>query len=131
MVMRFPEGFDGNFDDIPDEWELEELFTHEFFVKEIKKIFPNINDADENWLVLIEETFSIEFNIGEDEPISNIMLHVRGGDEAVKAIGSLCKEFNLQALDTTDSKIIDFNKKTNDGFTQWREYKNNVLKKEE
>jgi hypothetical protein len=128
LVMRFPEGFDGDFDNIPDGWKPEELFTHDFFIKEVKKIFPNINDADEDWLFLNKETFSIEFNIGKDDPISDIMLHIRGGDEAIKAIAILCEKLNLQALDTTDCKLIDFNKETNDGFTQWREYNNRVIK---
>ncbi|MDR0525812.1 MAG: hypothetical protein LBG90_08090 [Spirochaetaceae bacterium] len=103
--------------------------AYNFFINEIKKIFPYINSNDENWLILDEETFSIEFNVGEDDPINNIMLHVRGEDEALKAIGLVCKKINLQAFDTTESKIIDFDKETNEGFTQWREYKNNVLNK--
>jgi hypothetical protein len=104
--MRFPEGFDGNFDNIPDEWEPEELFTHGFFVQEVKKIFPDIDDADANWLILEEKTFSLEFNMGDGDPVNSIMLHVRGSSEAVKAIGLLCGKFNLQAVDTTESKII-------------------------
>jgi hypothetical protein len=125
IIMRFPEGFNDNFDNIQDEWEAEELFTQEFFSSEMKKLFPNINGE-----ALDEETFSIEFYIGEDDPITCITLHVRGGDEAIKAIELICRRFDLQAFDTTKCKIIDFSKETNDGFTQWREYKNSVLKKE-
>jgi hypothetical protein len=127
-VAKFPDGFDGNFDNISDDWEPEELFTHDIFIKEIKRIFPNIDDDDENWLILDDGTFSIEFNIGKDDPITCIMLHVRGGNEAIKAIGLLCKTFNLQALDTTEVNLIDFDKEANDGFTQWREYRDRVMK---
>ncbi|MDR1877775.1 MAG: hypothetical protein LBQ84_09150 [Flavobacteriaceae bacterium] len=129
LIMRFPEDFKG-FNDLPDKWEPEELFTHNFFATEIKILFPKINDADKNWITLKEETFSIEFNTGDDDdPISHIMLHVRGGDEALKVIELLCKKFNVQAFDTTEGEIINFENKPTKGFTQWRKYKDTVLKK--
>ena len=77
LIMRFPEGFDGDFDETPDDWEPEILFTQDYFEEKIKKI---------------------------------------------------CEKFKCQALDTTESKLIDFNEETNTGFTQWREYRNKVLK---
>ena len=80
-------------------------------------------------MTLNAETYSIEFNIGEDESIKDIMLHVRGGNDALKAIEEICRKFNCQALDTTESKLIDFSKETNEGFESWRNYKDNVLKK--
>ncbi|MCL2141269.1 MAG: hypothetical protein FWH46_00075 [Methanimicrococcus sp.] len=83
IVMRFPEGFDGDFDKIPNDWEPEELFYREYFLEEIKKIFPDINTEDETWLVLNAAAYSIEFNIGDNDPINSIMLHIRGGDEAI------------------------------------------------
>jgi hypothetical protein len=129
LLMRFPEDFNGDFDEIPNNWEPEELFTKDYFAKELNKIFPEINTEDKTWMTLDSETFSIELNIGDDEPISNIMLHVRGDDMAIHAIELLCKTFNLQALDTTESELIDFSKNTNDGFAKWREYRNLVLEK--
>ena len=128
IITRFPEGFDGDFDKMADDWEPETLFTQDFFEEEIKKLFPNII-GDKTWLTLNAETYSIEFNIGEDESIKDIMLHVRGSNDALKAIEEICKKFNCQALDTTESKLIDFNKATNEGFTSWREYRDSVVKK--
>ena len=128
IITRFPEGFDGDFDKIADDWEPETLFTQDFFEEEIKILFPNLI-GDKTWLTLNAETYSIEFNIGEDESIKDIMLHVRGSNDALKAIEQICKKFNCQALDTTKSELIDFNKATNEGFTSWREYRDNVVKK--
>jgi hypothetical protein len=78
---------------------------------------------------LDEDTFSIEFNIGEDDPIRNISLHVRGGDEALKAIKRLCERFDCLAFDTTKCAIVDFAEETNGGFSEWREYRDQVLHK--
>ena len=129
IIMRFPEGFDGDFDKMPDDWEPETLFTQGYFEEEIKKIFPNII-GDKTWLTLNAETYSIEFNVGEDDLISNIMLHVRGGNDALKAIEEICKKFNCQALDTTESKLIDFSEEINEGFESWKKYRDNVIKNE-
>ena len=129
VIMRFPEGFNGDFEEMPDNWEPENMFTQDYFEEEIKKLFPSIK-GDKDWMTLNAQTYSIEFNIGDDNPISNIMLHVRGGNEALKAIEKVCKNFNCQALDTTESKLIDFNEETNEGFESWRNYKDNVLKKQ-
>jgi hypothetical protein len=126
VIMRFPEGFDGDFEEIPDDWEPENLFTQNYFEEEIKKVFPNII-GDKTWMTLNAETFSIEFNIGGDDPVNSITLHIRGGDEAIQVIGTICKKFNCQALDTTECKLIDFDKETNEGFTQWRAYKDKVM----
>jgi hypothetical protein len=30
-IMRFPEGFNGDFNKIPEDWEPEELFTLDYF----------------------------------------------------------------------------------------------------
>ena len=39
IITRFPEGFDGDFDKIADDWEPETLFTQDFFENEIKNYF--------------------------------------------------------------------------------------------
>ena len=128
VIMRFPEGFSGDFEEMSDNWEPENMFTQDYFEVEIKKLFPDIS-GDKTWMTLNAKKYSIEFNIGDNDPINNIMLHVRGGNEALQAIEMVCKKFNCKALDTTESKLIDFSEEKNKGFESWRNYKDNVLKK--
>jgi hypothetical protein len=130
MVMKFPEGFDGDFENLSEDWEPEDICTHDYLKNEIKKLFPAIDNDDTTWMTLDEETFSMEFNVGDDDPINCITLHVRGtGQEALKSIKMFCEKLNCQALDTTESEIIDFNEETNKGFSEWQEYRDKVINK--
>jgi hypothetical protein len=122
IVMKFPKDFDGNLENLPQDFEPENICTREYFETEIKKIFPKIN-----YETLNEDTFSIEFNIGEDDPIQTISLQIRGDNKALKSIKMICEKFNCQALDTTKCEIIDFTKETNEGFSEWQEYRNKVI----
>lgn len=127
VVMKFPENFNNDWDNVPKDFKPETICTHEHLKNEIKKLLPNINHDDPSWMVLNGETYSIEFNVGADDPINCIMLHVRGGDEALQAIKIFCEKFNCDALDTTEGKCIDFNEKSNKGFSAWRKYRDKVL----
>ena len=55
----------------------------------LRQIFgENIDLADPTWGTLEGETFSVEFNIGTQDPCDSIMLHVRGDDAAIYPIKS-------------------------------------------
>jgi hypothetical protein len=44
------------------------------------------------------EDYSMELNIGKDDPCSTMMLHVRGGDGALEPIRRLCEATGWAAL---------------------------------
>jgi hypothetical protein len=126
IVMKFPQDFNGDLENLPDDFKPENICTREYFENEIKKIFPKINCETLN-----EDTFSIEFDIGEGDPIQTISLQVRGDNKALESIKILCERFNCQELDTTKSEIIDFIEETNNGFMEWQEYRDKVVQKKE
>src|SRR4051794_19319515 len=52
----------------------------------ISALLPGIDWSDPTWGIYDGDGFSIEFNVGADDPIANMMLHVRGGGNAIAAI---------------------------------------------
>lgn len=78
-------------------------------------------------MTLNEETFSIEFNVGDNDPIKYFTLHVRGGQESLKSIKIFCEKFGCKALDTTENKIIDFNEESSNGLYKWKEYRDKII----
>jgi hypothetical protein len=84
IAMKFPKDFDGDLGNLPHDFEPENICTRAYFETEIKKIFLDINGETLNG-----DTLSIEFDIGEDEPLQTISLRVKGGDDALKAIKTL------------------------------------------
>ena len=131
VVMKFPAGFDGDWESLPDDFEAEAICTHEYLKNEIKKVLPEINNDDTAWMVLNGGSYSIEFNAGDDDPVRCITLYVRGGDEALKAIKLFCEKLACQAFDTSGGGIIDFNEEANKGFSEWRQYRDKVTNKKE
>lgn len=55
----------------------------------ISAVLREVNWSDPTWGIFDGPGFSIEFNVGDDDPIQNMMLHVRGGGDAVSAITAL------------------------------------------
>jgi hypothetical protein len=86
--------------------------------------FPEIDLADPAWGILQGEGFSIEFNLREDDPVKQIMLHVRGSDLALGAIRRLCESTGWRALNMSTGDFMDF---TDAGPQQWHRYRDQVI----
>ncbi len=118
-VHDFPDGF------------YSELGSRAEVLAILKSAVPGINLADPTWGTLEGRTFSIEFNIGRDNPIQALMLHVRGSDEAIKIIQRICEVSGWRALDTTLGAFIDFGHNPADGLRKWRKFRDSVIPSEE
>lgn len=57
----------------------------------LSSALPSINLSDPTWGVMDGDNFSIEFSIGDKDPIQTIMLFVRGSDDAVRVIEKVCQ----------------------------------------
>jgi len=126
--MKLPDDFTGDFDEMPKDWMPENLCTHESLKSIIEEVFPTVNTDDTSWMTLNDKTYSIEFNVGDADPITTITLHVRGNDEALQSIRNISEKLNCKAFDTTEGEIINFSEKPNKGFLKWRNYRDKVCK---
>lgn len=50
---------------------------------------------------------SIEFNIGKDDSVQSLALHVRASTEIVFGILQLCERLSCQAIDLPDGSLLD------------------------
>jgi hypothetical protein len=73
--------------------------------------------------------FSIEFNVGEDDPIQSIMLHVRGGGDAIAAIMSFVGPLGWSALDCSTGEFLDPNNPSQEGWEGFQAYRDKIFKK--
>ncbi len=96
-------------------------------VSKLTHLFPDLNCSDPAWGVLDRPGFSIEFNIGHEDPISSIMLHVRGEDAAVEVIHDLCQYVGWRAFDTTTGEFLAFGEHSTAGLRQWRAYRDSAI----
>jgi hypothetical protein len=113
-------------EDFPDDFS-SELGPQPQVLSTIAAILPDLDLTDPTWGILDGDDFSIEFNIGDGDPVDTIMLHVRGGDSAIRAIQHICEHTGWRALDTSTGDFINFAEDPTEGLQQWRTYRNQVV----
>lgn len=67
-------------EELSEDFAWEPLGPTEFVRNKLSSAIPEIDWSDPTWGDLDENGYSIEFNIGEDEPCDSVMLHIRGSD---------------------------------------------------
>jgi hypothetical protein len=75
--------------------------------KRIAKQLPGVDWSDASWGVYEGDGFTIEFNVGDDDPIDSMMLHVRGGGDAIAALLRFANPNKWALLDCTTSEFLD------------------------
>ena len=75
--------------------------------RRIAKHLPGVDWSDPAWGIYEGEGFTIEFNSGNDDPIDSIMLHVRGGGEAIPAMLRFATPNGWSLLDCSTSEFLD------------------------
>ena len=99
---------------------------------QLRAQLPALDLTDPTWGMLSEDAFSIEFSIGKDAPVQSVMLHVRGGPEALGAIQLACKALDCVALDCSSGELIDWeSKEAEASFAEWRTYRDRVVSAED
>jgi hypothetical protein len=125
LLMNVPDNLKSS-NDLPDDYK-SNLGIGVNILPTLSSIVPEIDLHDPTWGELEGDGFSIEFNIGKDDPVDTIMLHIRGGNGAINVIEHICEKTGWRALDTSIGKFIDFNQSPEKGFELWRGYRNRVV----
>ena len=93
----------------------------------LSNTLPSIVLSDPTWGILDGDSFSIEFNIGDEDPVHTIMLHVRGSDDVIEVIDRICQYSRWRALDTSTGDFMNFSKNPAAGLQQWRAFRDQVF----
>ena len=113
-VADLPDGFDPSLGPLPD--------VH----RVIENLFPTINLRDPAWGVLVGDTYSLEFNIGKEDPCRSIMLHVRGDESAIGPIRTLCDRTGWRALDMSAGELLDLETDPAKSLRSWGAYRSSI-----
>lgn len=96
---------------------------------EIKKISTELgavyNCDDLSWQNLDSDSWSIEFNIGNDTETESVMLHIRGG-EPKEVFPFLITDLNTRLMDCSTGEFISPGKPTS--FESWIAYRDKIVK---
>jgi hypothetical protein len=85
--------------------------------------FPGVDFSDPTWGRWTGEVGSIEFNIGDGDPVEGMMLHVRARAEVVPSIVEFCQRNGWRAIDGSEGEFLDDATATS-GIESWISHRN-------
>jgi hypothetical protein len=106
------------FDELPNDWEGALLGTIDTVQRKLESVVPEIEWTDIGWGAFDNGELSIEFNLGDDEICTNLMLHVRGDFKnqfLAALLKSLEDKYNWYALDIEQGEWIQHGATTSNG----------------
>lgn len=112
--------------DIPDDEAPLSIGTQARVHAAVTKYFPLTDWTDGAWGIFNSPLGSTEFNLGNDDPASSMMLHVRASTEIVQPIGELCREEEWTALDCSAGEFLESTDDPTAGLRGWRAYHDRV-----
>lgn len=88
---------------------------------------PKIDWSDVTWGILEGDGFSIEFNGGKNDPIANMMLHVRGGGDAIAAITTFARPLGWSVFDCSTGEYLDLDNPSQAGWEGFQAFRDKVV----
>ena len=125
-VQDLPEGA-SSVDEIPADFAPSPLGPRQSIVEGILDVLPMADFSEPTWGRFDTDGWSIEINIGEQDPCRSFMLHVRGGLEAIGAVAAILERLGFRALDASEGGIFSADQASEDSFGKWREYRKQVV----
>jgi hypothetical protein len=93
---------------MPDDLEPQPLGPRSEIIRRIVAIVPRADFSDPSWGTYDAPTFSVEFNLGDEETVTSFALHIRGDDLSAGLVADLLTQCGWRAFDpSADSGIFD------------------------
>ena len=112
---------DGNLPPIAEKTEFKNILNN---------LIPGIKYTEDDWAVFNDSDCSIEFNFGEDETVTHVMLYIRGGgDHPIAIIQSICDHCDCYAMDCATGEQMEFDESDQNSFKAWQDYRSKVIER--
>lgn len=129
LVMNYHGSPPADMDEMSEETEPDPLGKPTQVRKAISKHLPDVNWSDPNWGIYEGDGFTIEFSMGKGDPVETIMLHVRGGGEAIATLLHFAKPNKWSLFDCSTSEFLDPENPSAEGWEGFQEFRDKVVKK--
>ena len=114
--------------DIPAAFSPSPLCERAVLIRRIQELVPAADFADPTWGCFDTPSFSVEFNLGEDELIRSFALHVRGDESAAAFVSELLSHLGFRAFDPLSSSgLFEPGSVAEASVRRWREYRDHVV----
>lgn len=127
MVFNFYGSPPNKFDDLPDDHKHNPLGSAGTVRKSISQYLPGVDWSDPTWGIYDGDEFLIEFNTGEGDPVDSIMLHVRGGGDAIAAMLQFANPNKWSLLDLSTGEFLDPENPSQKGWENFQATRDKVI----
>ena len=125
--MAAPEEF-VRMDDIPPDFVGQPLGPVAVVLRRLQDRFPDVDLSDASWGHLVRDDWSIELNVGQDDPVESIMLHVRGGGDGVlPVVASIADAVSGRALDFSEGVFLTGSPNQPNGWPDFQAYRDGIF----
>jgi len=112
---------------IPDDFDPKPIGSRTEIIEKICEVVPNVDFTNPTWGLIHGDGYSIEVNIGDEDPLMSFAFHIRGGDQAAFVIADILDRLNLRAFDPqSDSGIFSLANGV-ESLRKWRAYRDRVV----
>ena len=110
-----------------DESNLQPMGAHASIRERISQHLPGVDWSDPTWGNYERDGLSFEFNMGEDDPITNFMVHVRGTGDAIAALMRFAVPSGWTVLDCSTGEFLDPANPSDAGWTGFQAFRDRVI----
>ncbi|WP_328580566.1 hypothetical protein [Streptomyces sp. NBC_00370] len=106
ILLRLPDDVT-SVQEIPANYTPDPLGRRHDVLAAVTQAVPDVDLSDPAWGELSGPTWSIELNIGSEDPVDSVMLHIRGsGDDVLTPVLHLAQALRCKALDCAEGDLI-------------------------
>ena len=112
---------------IPSDFRPQPILPRERIVQVFKEVAPFTDFSDPRWWRVTCASFSVEVNIGDEDPSNGFALHLRGSEEAAGFVADVLQRLGVRALDPGSETGIFDPEKSKESFRKWKAYRDHVV----
>jgi hypothetical protein len=95
----------------------------------VSAVLGGVDWTDPAWGLYGGDGFPVEFNVGKEDPAQSMMLHVRGGGDAVAGIVKLVAATGWVAPDCSTSEFLDPALPSAAGWARFQRYRDKIARR--
>jgi hypothetical protein len=126
IVQDLPEAA-RSIEEIPDDFEPRPIGSRAAIIDAIQQIEPGAVFDEPAWGRIDGENYSIEINMGCDEPVLGFNFHITGGRGAIEVVARILDGLKLRALAPATGSGIFTMDELGPAFATWEKYRDRVV----
>lgn len=127
MVFNYHGQPPNDFADLPEDHKPDSLGPASSVRDAIAMHLPGVDWSDTAWGIYGGDGFSIEFNTGGEDPINSIMLHVRGGGDAITSMLQFATPMKWSLFDCSTGEFLDPAAPSHEGWEGFQAFRDKVF----